>query len=464
MDGAAQVDGGAARAQYGPRPLGRRVVGETSIKGSITTLLEAAKELDPAEMAQFHRIIRDQSDHMRYLIGDLLDVARIETGSLPVDPEPADVHALVEEAQSRFLSGGAENAMNAELAEDLPLVMADRRRIVQVLSNLLSNAAGYSPEGSPILVTAVRDGGHVAVSVADRGRGIAEELLPELFRKFSRASGESPASGVDGSGLGLAICKGIVEAHGGRIRAESDGPGLGARFTFALPVAESATAASVPPSPRARQGTKGKVRVLAVDDDPQALRYVRDVLTKAGYAPIATGDPADVPRLMDEEKPHLVLLDLVLPGTDGIELMNEVRKTADVPVTFLSIYGQDETVARAFDMGAADYVVKPFSPTELAAPDQGGAAEKAGALPGRAVGSLRRRRAGHRLRATPGDVGRGAGGADGDGVRGALRACGPRSQGAHPHRAAPAGLGAGAGRRGMAGAERGEEAPRQAGR
>ena len=304
---------------------------------------------------------------MRYLIGDLLDVARIETGSLPVDSEPADVHALVEEAQSRFLSGGAENAMNAELAEDLPLVMADRRRIVQVLSNLLSNAAGYSPEGSPILVTAVRDGGHVAVSVADRGRGIAEELLPELFRKFSRASGESPASGVDGSGLGLAICKGIVEAHGGRIRAESDGPGLGARFTFALPVAESATAASVPPSPRARQGTKGKVRVLAVDDDPQALRYVRDVLTKAGYAPIATGDPADVPRLMDEEKPHLVLLDLVLPGTDGIELMNEVRKTADVPVTFLSIYGQDETVARAFDMGAADYVVKPFSPTELAA-------------------------------------------------------------------------------------------------
>ena len=109
------------------------------------------------------------------------------------------------------------------------------------------------------------------------------------------------------------------------------------------------------------------MRVLAVDDDPQALRYVRDVLTRAGYAPIATGDPAEVPRLMAEHKPHLVLLDLVLPGADGIELMNEVRKTADVPVIFLSVYGQDETVARAFDMGAADYVVKPFSPTELAA-------------------------------------------------------------------------------------------------
>ncbi len=97
------------------------------------------------------------------------------------------------------------------------------------------------------------------------------------------------------------------------------------------------------------------------------MRYVRDVLTKAGYAPIVTGDPTEVPRLMAEEKPHLVLLDLVLPESDGIELMNDIRKAADVPVIFLSAYGQDETVARAFDMGATDYVVKPFSPTELAA-------------------------------------------------------------------------------------------------
>ena len=288
VDGAAQVDGGAARAQYGPRPLGRRVVGETSIKGSITTLLEAAKELDPAEMAQFHRIIRDQSDHMRYLIGDLLDVARIETGSLPVDPEPADVHALVEEAQSRFLSGGAENAMNAELAEDLPLVMADRRRIVQVLSNLLSNAAGYSPEGSPILVTAVRDGGHVAVSVADRGRGIAEELLPELFRKFSRASGESPASGVDGSGLGLAICKGIVEAHGGRhqgrerragpggaVHLRSAGGGVGdRRFRSAIPSRAAGNEGEGPRPGRGRRPPGAQVRPRRPDQG--GLRAHRD--------------------------------------------------------------------------------------------------------------------------------------------------------------------------------------------
>ena len=340
-----------------------------AVKGSVTTLLEAAGDLDPAETAQFHRIIRDQSDQMRFLIGDLLDVARIETGTLPVDPEPSDIRALVEEAGSRFQSGDARNSLHLELAEYLPMVLADRRRVVQVLGNLLSNAAGYSPEGSPIVVSAIRDGVYVAVSVSDRGRGIPAEMLPELFRKFSQAFDRDPASGVDGSGLGLAICKGIVEAHGGRIRAESDGPGLGAKFTFTLPVAEEAVSSvPVPASPaRTRRTTRERVRVLVVDDDPQALRYGRDVLTRAGYAPIVTADPAEVPRLMAEEKPHLVLLDLVLPDRDGIELMNDIRRMADVPVIFVSVYGQDDTVARALDMGAADYLVKPFTQTELAA-------------------------------------------------------------------------------------------------
>ena len=355
-----------------------------AVKGSVTTLLEAAGDLDPAETAQFHRIIRDQSDQMRFLIGDLLDVARIETGTLPVAPEPTDIRALVEEAVTRFQSGDAKNPLHVELAEDLPMVLADRRRIVQVLGNLLSNAAGYSPEGSPIVVSAVLDGVYVAVSVSDRGRGIPAEMLPELFRKFSRAFDRDTPSGVDGSGLGLAICKGIVEAHGGRIQAESDGPGLGARFTFTLPMAEDVVApAQAPPSPaRSRRTTRERVRVLAVDDDPQALRYVRDILTRAGYAPIVTGDPAEVIRLMAEQKPHVVLLDLVLPGSDGIQLMHDIRRTADVPVIFVSAYGQDETVARALDMGAADYLVKPFSQTELAARIRAALRKRLEPLPG----------------------------------------------------------------------------------
>ena len=253
---------------------------------------------------------------------------------------------------SRFQSGGGRNNLRIDLSPELPLVMADGRRIIQVLNNLLTNAARHS---------------HVAVSVTDEGRGIAAERLPHLFRKFSRIDGEDRRRDIAGSGLGLAICKGIVEAHGGRIWAESDGPGLGARFTFTIPVAGDA-AAGVPRLPdRSRRSERERSRILVVDDDPQTLRYVRDALTKAGYTPVATGDPEEVSRLMAEEEPRLVLLDLMLPGSDGMELMKEIREVSDVPVIFLSVNGQEEIIARAFENGADDYVVKPFSPTELVA-------------------------------------------------------------------------------------------------
>ena len=338
-----------------------------AIKGSAATLTEAASDLDRAEMLQFFRIIGEQADFMRDLIGDLLDVARIETGALPVSPGPVGVASLVDEARSAFQSGGGRNNLVIDLPPDLPRVMVDRRRIVQVLNNLLSNAARHSNVLSPIRVTAVPDGVHVAFSVADDGVGVPAERLPHLFRKFSQIDGEERGREIGGSGLGLAICKGIVEAHGGRIRAESDGPGLGSRFTFTVPAVEEAVTLPPPPSRRRKTKTRERPRVLCVDDDPQTLRYVRDALTKAGYAPVVTGDPEEVSRLMAEETPRLVLLDMMLPGSDGMELMKDIREVSDVPVIFLSVNGQEEVVARAFDMGAADYVVKPFSPTELAA-------------------------------------------------------------------------------------------------
>ena len=338
-----------------------------AIKGSAATLTEAASDLDPAEMLQFFRIIGEQADHMRDLIGDLLDVARIETGELPVAPAPADVATLVDEARSRFQSGGGRNNLRIDLSPELPLVMAGGRRIIQVLNNLLTNAARHSHEMSAIGVTAVREGYHVAISVTDEGRGIAAERLPHLFRKFSRLEGEDRRRDIAGSGLGLAICKGIVEAHGGRIWAESDGPGLGSRFTFTIPVAQDAAIGAANLPVRSRRAERERERILAVDDDPQTLRHVRDALTNAGYAPVVTGDPEEALRLVEANDPHLVLLDLMLPGTDGIELMRGILDMADVPVIFLSVYGQEEIIARAFENGADDYVVKPFSPMELVA-------------------------------------------------------------------------------------------------
>ena len=278
----------------------------------------------------------------------------------------------MDRALSAFSSAGGRNTVAVNIEPNLPLVMADRRAIVQVLGNLFSNAARNSPSSSVIRVSAVKEGIDIAVSVSDEGQGIPAESLPLLFEKFSRAQPEE--QGGD-TGLGLAICKGIVEAHGGRIWAESDGRGLGARFTFTLPTVETADIGTSSPIPRATAGslnaqddkTGERRRVLAVDDDPQSLRYVRDTLAAAGYAPVVTGDPAESLRLLEEHQPQLVLLDLMLPGTDGIELMQDILEIAEVPVIFLSAYGQENHITRALDNGAVDYMVKPFSPTELLA-------------------------------------------------------------------------------------------------
>ena len=339
----------------------------TSIKGSAATLFESSSTLDRAEMRAFSRIIVDQADHMRELISDLLDAGRIDSGTLSVAPEPTEVAALVDRARNTFLSAGSGHDVLIDLAPDLPRVMADRRRIVQVLNNLFSNAARHSPARSPIRISAARDGVHVAISVLDEGRGIAPERLPQLFRKYG---GAGDGEGGLGGGLGLAICKGLVEAHGGRIRAESGGPGQGARFTFTIPVAEetgdgAAVSGRSRPAPPLQE--EDRPRILVVDDDPQALRFVRDALTDAGYDALVTGDHRELSDLIDAERPQLVLLDLMLPDADGIELMRRIPQLADQPVIFISAYGRDETIARALASGAADYIVKPFSPTELAA-------------------------------------------------------------------------------------------------
>ena len=198
----------------------------TSIKGCAATVLGTPAALDPAETVQLFRIIDEQADQMRALISDLLDATHIETGTLSVAPAPSDLAVMVDQARKTFLSRGRRHPVQVDLPAELPRVLADRQRIVQVLGNLLSNAGRHSPESSAIRVAAVREGVQVAVSVTDEGRSIPAERLPHLFRKFARSGLEDRERGV-GAGLGLAISKGLVEAHGGRIWAESAGTGFG---------------------------------------------------------------------------------------------------------------------------------------------------------------------------------------------------------------------------------------------
>ena len=339
----------------------------TSIKGSAATALGASPELEPAETFQFFRIIEEQADRMRGLIGDLLDAGQIEAGTLPVVPAPAEVARLVDQAHDTLRKGGGRQVVRLDLPPNLPLVAADGPRVVRVLIILLSNAARNSVDASPIQIDAARRGAHVAISVTDQGRGVPPDLLPHMFRRPTSLAGDGHGRGPGDMGLGLAICKGLVEAHGGRIWVESGGRGRGTRFTFTLPVAEGARSPEAAEPMRATARDPDETPILIVDDDPQMLHFIRDTLAKAGYTPIATGEPNELPGILKSSRPQLVLLDVLLPGTDGVDLLKEIPELEDLPVIFISGYGRDETIAAALEAGAEDYIVKPFAPTELVA-------------------------------------------------------------------------------------------------
>ncbi len=343
----------------------------TTIKGSTATVLNSSFPLDHTEMRQFFNIIDEQTDNIRGLIGDFLDVAHIEAGTFSITPEPTDVASMIDQATSELRHGETKTRIEVDIASDLPRIAADRQRIVQVLDSLLTNASRHSPESPVIRLRASLDDQYVNVSVADQGSGVSAERLPHLFKKFLRIEGGERGRNLEGESLGLAICKGIVEAHGGRIWAESEGLGLGTRFTFTIPVVDEAAEdwANDPARLSADLGrpARRQAQILVADREPQMLRHIRNTLAEAGYTPVATDNPDELARLVKLKKPHLVLLDAAVSGPDGFELMKRIIEIDDVPVIFMSGIEEDQNVARAFEMGADDYMVKPFSQTELVA-------------------------------------------------------------------------------------------------
>ena len=341
-----------------------------AIKGSATSALGSAFPLSVSEVNQFFRIVNEQADHMRNLIKDLIDITHIESGTLEVVPEPVDLATLVEGAMTAFLSGQAEKSVEMDVAVDIPNVMADRQRIVQVLGILLSIVSHTSPDSSVIGISAEQDDVHVVISVSDQGGGQRREGISNVFRNYPRDNGGSE-TGIRGSGLEMAVCKGIVEAHGGRMWAEGEGPGLGARFFFTIPMVEGGTgdlAAGLGRSSSTFGFTpRDQERILAMDTDPQILWYIRNILLEAGFTPIVASDPEELNLLIDAEKPGLILLDIELQGADLPDMMKRIPQATDAPVVFLSGRGGDWDIERAFKMGGDDYIVKPFSPTELVA-------------------------------------------------------------------------------------------------
>ena len=348
----------------------------SAIKGSVSALssIEGPGPSGQAESQQLLRIIDQQADLMRMQVNSLVELTYIQTGTLSISPEAADVSDLLDDATREFMRGHAGGNIQTEAAPELPRAMADKQRIGQVLNNLLYIAASHTNDLSSIMASAYLIDIYIAISVSvDTGitpegesTGLLQRMLGPQVHEIRRP--------IEGENLALAMCKGIVEAHGGRIRVENEDEPRGMTITFTIPVVEDPAAAepgtdTVQPEETETIGVApaGGTRILVSMDDPRVLAAMRRTLSRAGYKPLTAYDRSAMERYMGDDKPHLVLLDLSSSAAGGFQLTQRLSRDYDVPVIVLSGQGDDENIERAFEVGADDYIVKPFSPTELVA-------------------------------------------------------------------------------------------------
>jgi PAS domain S-box-containing protein len=322
-------------------------------------LLALGGPTDP-RLSRAREIIDRQVTHQARLLDDLLDVSRVARGMISLRRERLDLAAVVRETaeDSRGLFEAAEVRFQAALPEGPIGIEGDRTRIAQVVGNLLQNAAKFTDRGGEVLLSLTTEGREAVITVRDTGIGIEPEMLPWLFETFTQAD-RSLARSRGGLGLGLALVKGLVELHGGQVRAASAGAGQGAVFTVTLPMSALPESA---PAPIAPAGPVRARRVLIIEDHGDAAHSMRDLLEAFGHTVrVACTGPEGVAAAR-EFAPEVVLCDLGLPGMSGFEVAAQLRQAPEFARTrliALSGYGQDEDRRRAREAGFDRHLTKP---------------------------------------------------------------------------------------------------------
>jgi CheY-like chemotaxis protein len=309
---------------------------------------------------------------MTQIVDDLLDVSRVTRGLVELALEPIEFKEVVAAAveQCRPLLDARRQHLTLQLPAEALRVNGDRLRLVQVLGNILNNAAKYTQEGGEIAVRVEAQPKTLTVSVLDNGGGIAAELLPHVFDLFTQAS-RSAARTQGGLGLGLALVKRLVELHGGVVTAHSEGPGRGSEFVIQLPRRMSASTdrADFPPtSPDCQGDGCAPLKVLVVDDNTDAADVLATLLQLQGHDVDVAYDSQDALERARVETPHVVLLDIGLPGMDGYELarlLRQQRITASATLIAITGYGQAEDRQRSRDAGFDYHLTKPVDPEAL---------------------------------------------------------------------------------------------------
>jgi PAS domain S-box-containing protein len=315
------------------------------------------------------------------IVDDLLDVSRIVRGQLKLDVRPVDLVPVIEAAVEtvRPAAAAREIAIAAVVSPRAGLVSGDPGRLQQILWNLLANAIKFTPSGGRVEIRLEASDGGVEIAVRDTGHGIPPEFLPHVFERFRQAD-SSTTRAHGGLGLGLAIVRHLVEAHGGSVRAESAGPGLGSTFTVVLPTAVARGRAREPagevaplPAPPVvpRPGSVlDHLRILVVDDDRDTLDVMTQLLEQAGAEVVAAASASEALSCLEREIPDVLVSDIGMPGVDGYGLIREVRKRAPdrggtVPAAALTAFTQSDARQQVLLAGFQLYLAKPIEPAEL---------------------------------------------------------------------------------------------------
>jgi PAS domain S-box-containing protein len=339
----------------------------TSIQGALQLVLGQPESGHPgmaegisARGRELLSISRANTERLIRLINDILDIAKIEQGRIQLRREPLSPEELCRSAAGEISVFANSRGISVELQvrPGLPQVLADRDRAVQVLVNLLSNAVKFSPAGQRVVLSVRHDGAMVSFAVQDWGRGIDPAQQSRLFQKFQQID-SSPTRDVGGTGLGLAISKTLVEEQGGRMWLDSQ-PGEGSVFSFTLPAAPGAEARG---APQAEIG--GQTRALVVDDDPHVRPVLVRLLQRHGIRAADAGDGYGALAAVEAERPDVILLDIQMPGLDGLEVLRRLKgraETADIPVIILSANDlSDSARAQGLALGADAYLEKPIA-------------------------------------------------------------------------------------------------------
>jgi PAS domain S-box-containing protein len=332
----------------------------TSVKGYVELLLMGAVGVLTDDQQHFLSIVRNNTDRLTKLVDDLLDISRIESGRMALSPENVSVGALVDQVLVGMETRAADKGLTvqSDVPPELPQVIADPDRVVQILTNLVVNACYYTPPSGEVTVSVREQDDMVHISVSDTGIGIAPQDQEKIFDRFFRAD-DAVVQGAPGTGLGLCIVQSLVEMHGGQVWVESE-MGEGSTFTFTLPTVKTRRVAHIVEEPE-----RALTKVLVVEDDPDIAALIQLHLAGNGRDVLIAQRGDEAVEVAQRERPDLITLDILLPDVDGFAVLEELKSnpaTRGIPVVVVSVLPDRNECLR---LGAVDYVTKPIDEQRL---------------------------------------------------------------------------------------------------